>query len=136
MKFQIDSLPKITGQYLISRGHEIERNTDWGNGRQEDREILLRAYTHGRTVITMDKDFGKLAFQDLVPHCGVIRIKPEIDAVALGLKIIQVMQDHFAHMAMGEVAVISEQEPRLSRSSSRQRFKRNANALTWQWPLR
>jgi len=41
----------------------------------EDKSILEKAYSEGRIVITMDKDFGDMVFRMKLPHCGVMLLR-------------------------------------------------------------
>src|SRR5687768_4950620 len=42
----------------------------------EDPAVLARAQTEQRIVVTIDKDFGELAFRSLLPaQCGVVLIR-------------------------------------------------------------
>jgi predicted nuclease of predicted toxin-antitoxin system len=41
----------------------------------EDESILEKAYSEGRIVVTMDKDFGEMVFRMSLPHCGVILLR-------------------------------------------------------------
>lgn len=56
---------------LRADGHDVvwimEREVDPG-----DKAILAEAFRSGRLVITLDKDFGKLAVADKLPHCGLV----------------------------------------------------------------
>ncbi len=56
---------------LRADGHDVvwimERAFDPG-----DKAILAEAFRSGRMVITLDKDFGKLAVVDGQPHCGIV----------------------------------------------------------------
>ena len=39
-----------------------------------DEEILARAYSENRVLVTLDKDFGELAVAQGQPHSGIIRL--------------------------------------------------------------
>ena len=39
-----------------------------------DEEVLARAHSDGRILVTLDKDFGKLAIVHRTPHSGIIRL--------------------------------------------------------------
>jgi predicted nuclease of predicted toxin-antitoxin system len=47
-----------------------------GNWREDpgDEEIITRAYSEGRILVTSDKDFGELAIVRGMPHCGILRL--------------------------------------------------------------
>ena len=39
-----------------------------------DEEILARAHSEGRILVTLDKDFGELAIVYEMPHSGILRL--------------------------------------------------------------
>ena len=39
-----------------------------------DAGILGYAHRHGRVLVTLDKDFGELAFAHGMPHAGILRL--------------------------------------------------------------
>lgn len=39
-----------------------------------DEEILARAFSEQRILVTLDKDFGELAILRSLPHCGIVRL--------------------------------------------------------------
>ena len=46
---------------------------DWTND-PGDEEILARAHTERRVLVTLDKDFGELAIVRGIPHSGLVRL--------------------------------------------------------------
>jgi predicted nuclease of predicted toxin-antitoxin system len=46
---------------------------DWSED-PGDEEILATAYSEGRILVTLDKDFGELAIVRGTPHCGILRL--------------------------------------------------------------
>lgn len=58
---------------LRSAGHDIV----WAGAWEEDpgdEEILARAHSEQRVLVTLDKDFGELAIVHRIPHSGIIRL--------------------------------------------------------------
>lgn len=53
--------------------HEVIWAGDW-NEDPGDNEIIARAHSEGRVLVTLDKDFGELAIAHNVPHSGIIRL--------------------------------------------------------------
>ena len=39
-----------------------------------DEEIIKRAHSEDRVLVTLDKDFGELAIVRGMPHCGILRL--------------------------------------------------------------
>lgn len=58
---------------LSDAGHDVIWAGDWPVD-PGDEEILERANLDGRTLVTLDKDFGELAIVHRVPHCGIVRL--------------------------------------------------------------
>lgn len=60
-------------QALIEAGHDVVWAGDWDRDPGDD-EILAQAYREGRVLVTLDKDFGTLAFLHGRPHTGILRL--------------------------------------------------------------
>jgi predicted nuclease of predicted toxin-antitoxin system len=60
-------------QNLAAAGHDVtwvgELPADPG-----DEAILAMAFSEGRVVVTLDKDFGELAVVRRQPHAGIVRL--------------------------------------------------------------
>ena len=56
-------------QALSAAGHDVIWAGDWDEDPGDD-EILAKAYREGRVLVTLDKDFGTLAFLHGRPHAG------------------------------------------------------------------
>jgi predicted nuclease of predicted toxin-antitoxin system len=58
---------------LAATGHDVV----WAGDRSEnpgDEEILIRAHSEGRILVTLDKDFGEVAIVRGIAHSGIIRL--------------------------------------------------------------
>lgn len=58
---------------LRASGHDVIWAGEWPEDPGDD-EILMRAHREGRILVTLDKDFGKLAVLQGVPHSGIVRL--------------------------------------------------------------
>ena len=67
-----ENFPRVAVEALREAGHDVVwARTDMPG--EDDRGILRRAQEEGRLVVTLDKDFGELAFCAGLPaECGVI----------------------------------------------------------------
>jgi predicted nuclease of predicted toxin-antitoxin system len=90
MTFYVDQMfQSDVADALRSQGNDVIRAADVGQERADDGEILARASREGRTLITLDKDFGDWVVLPLGEHPGVIRVKahpattPEVLALLL-----------------------------------------------------
>jgi predicted nuclease of predicted toxin-antitoxin system len=70
-----ENVPRLTVEALRAAGHDVvwARTEMAGSG---DEEVLSRAQTEGRILLTHDKDFGDLAFHAGLPAtCGIRLIR-------------------------------------------------------------
>jgi predicted nuclease of predicted toxin-antitoxin system len=58
---------------LSDAGHDVVWTGDWEVDPGDD-EILAQAHGEGRVLVTLDKDFGTLAFLHGRPHAGIVRL--------------------------------------------------------------
>jgi len=74
MKILLDTCVwgKARGE-LESAGHDVVWAGDWPKD-PGDEEILARARSEGRVLVTLDKDFGELAVLHGTAHCGILRL--------------------------------------------------------------
>jgi len=62
-------------EILRREGHDVLRATEAHQARADDAEILDRARSDGRILITLDEHFGDWTVLPLSLHAGVVRIK-------------------------------------------------------------
>ena len=60
-------------QALSDAGHDVVWTGDWDEDPGDD-EILAQAYGESRVLVTLDKDFGRLALLYGKPHAGILRL--------------------------------------------------------------
>ncbi|MBN2080858.1 DUF5615 family PIN-like protein [bacterium] len=60
-------------QVLRERGHDVILVSEIDNA-MSDARIMEWACQEGRTIVTLDKDFGQLAVLHGQPHCGIVRL--------------------------------------------------------------
>jgi predicted nuclease of predicted toxin-antitoxin system len=90
-------------------GHDVVWSGDWDED-PGDEEILTRARTEGRILVTLDKDFGELAILKGQRHCGILRVAG-FSARQLAGVIGHVLSLHGAELQSG--AVVTAQLGRL-----------------------
>ena len=90
MKFLADQdVWKATVDLLRAWGHDVITARESGLTRASDEELLAKAASAGRLLITRDSDFGSLVFLGTIPSRGVVflRILPKTqDEVHIELK--------------------------------------------------
>jgi len=62
-------------QVLQKEGYDVLRASDTGFARADDYQILQKAVSENRTLITLDEHFGDWVILPLSNHPGVIRLK-------------------------------------------------------------
>lgn len=62
-------------QALRGEGHDVIRASEVGQARADDYEILQKAITENRILVTLDEHFGDWVILPLSNHPGVIRLK-------------------------------------------------------------
>ena len=62
-------------QALRDKGHDVLRATEVGQARADDHQILQKAISENRVLITLDEHFGDWVILPLSEHSGVIRLK-------------------------------------------------------------
>jgi len=62
-------------QALRNEGHDVLRATEVGQARADDHQILQKAISENRVLVTLDEHFGDWVILPLSEHSGVIRLK-------------------------------------------------------------
>ena len=62
-------------QAMRDEGHDVLRATEVGQARADDHQILQKAISENRVLITLDEHFGDWVILPLSEHAGVIRLK-------------------------------------------------------------
>jgi predicted nuclease of predicted toxin-antitoxin system len=76
LKIYLDQMFGIdVAEVLRGEGHDIVRASEIGQSRADDEQILQKAISENRILITLDEHFGDWVILPLKRHPGVIRIK-------------------------------------------------------------
>lgn len=76
LKLYLDQMiPSEIARELREQGHDAVRASETGQSRADDWEILERAISENRILITLDEHFGDWVVLPLSRHPGVIRLK-------------------------------------------------------------
>ncbi len=89
---------------LAAAGHDAV----WVGAVEEnpsDDEILARAFSEGRIVVTLDKDFGTLAVFRQAPHAGIVRLV-DVPARQQATLCLAVIGKHAAELAAGAIVTV------------------------------
>jgi predicted nuclease of predicted toxin-antitoxin system len=76
LKLYLDQMLRLdVAQALRGEGHDVIRASEVGQARADDYEILQKAITENRILVTLDEHFGDWVILPLSKHPGVIRLK-------------------------------------------------------------
>ncbi|MDL1962683.1 MAG: DUF5615 family PIN-like protein [Deltaproteobacteria bacterium] len=76
LKLYLDQMLRLdVAQALRDEGHDVMRASEVGQARADDYEILQKAISKNRILITLDEHFGDWVILPLSKHPGVIRLK-------------------------------------------------------------
>lgn len=76
LKIYLDQMLRLdVAQALRGEGHDVIRASEVGQARADDYEILQKAITENRILVTLDEHFGDWVILPLSNHPGVIRLK-------------------------------------------------------------
>jgi len=93
VKWLIDVCAGVSlAEWLGSAGEDV-RNVRDRSATMDDDEILAWAHAEDRVVVTIDKDFGRLAVALGQSHCGIVRL-PDVPAAARQHLMAQVLTRH------------------------------------------
>ena len=91
---------------IASRGHDVEWAGDWDTD-PGDMKILSLAYEQGRTLVTLDKDFGELAIVRKMSHRGIIRLA-SISAREQARVVLRLVHDYGDMLVRGAILTVDQ----------------------------
>ena len=95
-------------QALRDEGHDTLRTSEIGQSRADDYEILQKAISEDRILITLDEHFGDWVILPLSEHPGVIRLKinPTTSANAINL-LLPFLRIHSSSQLKNNLVILS-----------------------------
>jgi len=98
---------------LRNEGHNVVRTSDVGQARADDSEILQRANSDRRILITLDEHFGNWVVLPLKEHFGVIRLKisPTTFTNAINL-LVPFLKDYTQEQFKNNLVILSSKRAR------------------------
>ena len=75
-KLYLDQMFSVgVAQALRDEGYDVVRVSETGHARADDQQILQKAISENRVLVTIDEHFGDWVILPLSRHPGVIRLK-------------------------------------------------------------
>jgi predicted nuclease of predicted toxin-antitoxin system len=96
---------------LESYGHDVIWTGDWSKD-PGDEEILAKAYSEGRILVTLDKDFGEIAIVKGKPHSGILRLV-NLSANQQGIVCLRVIEAYGQILQSGAIVTVEPGRVRL-----------------------
>src|SRR4030066_610407 len=88
-KLYLDQMFRVeVAEALRNEGYDVVRASETGHARADDKQILNKAISENRILITLDEHFGDWVILPLSRHPGVIRLKVHPTASEKVLKIL------------------------------------------------
>jgi predicted nuclease of predicted toxin-antitoxin system len=110
LRLYLDQMfPLDVAQGLRGDGYDVLRVSEIGQDRADDRQILRRAISENRILITLDEHFGNWVVLPLRRHPGVIRLKvnPTTSRRVLGL-LLPFLRLHDSDQFKDHMVILSE----------------------------
>ena len=116
VKFLVDeSTGKLLNMLLIDAGYDAIFVGDWKPGAL-DTDILRKAYTENRIIVTDDKDFGELIVRRHFAHQGVLLFRLKDESLANVQTRLQYVLVHY-HDQLHHFLVISQTRVRIRKTT-------------------
>lgn len=115
MRFLVDECtgPSVA-KWLRQQGHEVFSVYEQARGIDDD-EIVERAYSENRILITNDKDFGEKIFRDNKPHKGVILLRLEDERVPGKIAAVKQLLANHSDQLENNFIVVTERQIRIAK---------------------
>ena len=116
MRFLVDeSTGPAVAEWLRENGHEVISVFNEARGMQ-DADIIQRAFTDNRILVTNDKDFGEKVYRERHPHRGVVLLRLEDERAFVKIEIIRRLLESYADNLPGNFVVVTESSVRFART--------------------
>jgi predicted nuclease of predicted toxin-antitoxin system len=91
-------------QTLEASGHNVVWAGQWSED-PGDEEILAKAHTEGRILVTLDKDFGEMAIVQRKSHSGIVRLV-NLSAKQQGIVCLRVIEKYGRELQSGAIVTV------------------------------
>ena len=117
MRFIVDeSTGKAVVEFLRRTGHDVIAVAE-AMPQADDPDILARAASEARILVTNDKDFGELVFLDDQAHSGVLLLRLHDESPPNRVRVVKAVLEQWAERLPGRFAVATEDSLRIRPAS-------------------
>ncbi len=117
MRLLVDeNLGPAVARWLAQQGHDVVSVFAIARGADDD-QILQRAATENRIVLTYDKGFGEMVFRESKPHTGVVLMRLVDRTTANEISKLRRLFEEHAEKLLGNFVVVTEERIRIARSA-------------------
>ena len=117
MEFIVDeSTGAAVVEYLRAVGHDVLAVAE-AMPQADDGNILARADSEARILITNDKDFGELVFRSGQAHQGVVLLRLRDESPANRVRVLKAVLEQYADRLVGRFTVATESRIRMRPAS-------------------
>ena len=114
MKFLVDECTgPAVARWFRQQGYDVFSVYEQARGMDDD-DIVAKAYTENRILITNDKDFGEKVYQDMKPHKGIILLRLDDERAKNKISVIQRLLENYLDRLQDNFVVATEQRVRIS----------------------
>ena len=114
MRFLVDECTgSALANWLREEGHDVFSVYEDARGITDD-EVIKKAFSENRVLITNDKDFGEKVFREKRPHHGVIFMRLENERSFVKIDTIKRFLSAFTDQIQGQFAVVTEDRVRFA----------------------
>lgn len=108
MRFVVDESTGVSVvEYLRSVGHDVLAVAE-AMPQADDQDILGRAVSEGRIVVTNDKDFGELIYRSGYEHCGVLLLRLRDESPSSRVRVVKAVLAQYGDRLEGHFTVATE----------------------------
>jgi predicted nuclease of predicted toxin-antitoxin system len=113
VKFLVDRCAgRRLAEWLRGQGHDVLESRERGKDPGDD-ALLQWAVSENRILVTMDKDFGALVFQEQETHSGLVRL-PDVPAERRIELMAALLKEHSHALASAAVITVRGGRVRVS----------------------
>jgi len=112
LKLYLDQMIRLdVAVALRDEGYDVIRASEIGQARSDDSEILQKAITENRVLITLDDHFGDWVILPLSKHSGVVRVKvhPTTSKSTLEL-LLPLLRNHSSDQFRDHLVILSSKQ--------------------------